>query len=374
MNICLLVSSMEAGGAERVAASLSNSWLAGGYRVILIVTYSHRGNCVYELDSGVELIYLADQLAGQSSRFFGRFRRILALRKIIKIRKPDVVVSFLTNVNVSAIVAAFGLAVPVVVAEHSYPPKMPIVWWLDVLRNMTYPFASAVVMLTTKGLQWLQAGFASVKGVVIPNPAVFPLLGNHPFRQPHEHFPEDRKLVLSVGRLAPEKQVDHQIRAFSSLVEAHPDWDLAIVGDGPLLAELTALVENLHLSQRIKFTGRAGNVGDWYTRADLFVLSSLFEGFPNTLVEAMAHGCAVVSYDCDTGPRDIVRDGVDGLLVNPAAGAGGLAAAMGRLMDDTSQRRRLAEAAPSVRARFGLPEVLDMWEALFLDVMGRRSR
>ena len=297
----------------------------------------------------------------------------MALRQLIKIRKPDVVVSFLTNVNVCAIVAAFGLTVPVVVAEHSYPPKMPIVWWLDVLRKITYPCASAVVMLTTKGLQWLRAGFASVNAVVIPNPAVFPLLANPPFCQPSEHFSQDRKLVLSVGRLAPEKQVDHQIRAFSNLAAAHPDWDLAIVGDGPLLAELLALVESLHLSQRVKFTGRAGNVGDWYSRADLFVLSSLFEGFPNTLVEAMAHGCAVVSYDCDTGPRDIVRDGIDGLLVHPKGGADALAAAMGRLMDDADQRKRLADAAPSVRARFGLTAVLNRWDTLFLDVMGRRG-
>ncbi len=103
-----------------------------------------------------------------------------------------------------------------------------------------------------------------------------------------------------------------------------------------------------------------GNVGDWYSSADLFVLSSRFEGFPNTLLEAMAHGTAVIAADCPTGPRTLVRDEVDGLLVTPDQSSS-LAAAMERLMADDELRRRFGERARETRERFSVETIATLW-------------
>ena len=110
-----------------------------------------------------------------------------------------------------------------------------------------------------------------------------------------------------------------------------------------------------------------GNIGEWYERADLFVMSSRFEGFGNTLAEALAHGVAAVSFDCDTGPRDIIRHEVDGLLVPPGDTVA-LTAALDKLMCDPALRQQFAKRAVEARARFSMERVAGMWEALFDEI------
>ncbi len=111
--------------------------------------------------------------------------------------------------------------------------------------------------------------------------------------------------------------------------------------------------------------GRAGNVGDWYDSAHLYVLTSRFEGLSNTLLESMASGLAAVSFDCDTGPREIVREGVDGVLVRPNGDVPALCQALDAVMSDDNGRGRMAQAATEVRDRFSAARVLQKWQELF---------
>ena len=124
-----------------------------------------------------------------------------------------------------------------------------------------------------------------------------------------------RKVLLAVGRLEVEKGFDWLIDAFSALATKYPEWDLVILGEGSLRATLEKQVQTSGLARRVFLPGRVGNVGDWYERANLYVMSSRFEGFGNTLGEAMAYGLPAVSFDCETGPRNIIRHETDGLLV-----------------------------------------------------------
>jgi glycosyltransferase involved in cell wall biosynthesis len=110
-------------------------------------------------------------------------------------------------------------------------------------------------------------------------------------------------------------------------------------------------------------------MGEWYARADLFALTSRFEGFPLVLAEAMAYGCPVISYDCDTGPRDIVRDGIDGLLVAPSAGVDGVAKALSRLMSEEDTRLEMSKRAVEARERFSIGRILGYWDGAFEKVI-----
>lgn len=362
---------MGGGGAERVAANLANAWTARRDSVLLLATFSGRGECFFKLNSEVQLEFLADRVERSDRSLASRAARLLALRKIVRDYRPDVVVSFLTNVNVAAIPACLGLGIPVVVSERSYPP-MDVFQSraLDALRRLTYPLADRVVMVTSKGRDWLERSIPRARAAVIPNPISAQLPLSEPSLLPADYIEPQRKVLLAVGRLDGGKQIDIAIDAFATLAAAHPTWDLVVLGDGPDRAALQRQVERSALGSRVRLLGQVGNVGDWYVRADLYVLASRYEGFPNTLAEAMAHGCAAVSYDCDTGPRDIIRDQIDGLLVHPVGHVGALAAALGRLMASDTERACMSVRAREVGVRFSTQTVLAQWDRLFEQVAG----
>jgi len=181
---------------------------------------------------------------------------------------------------------------------------------------------------------------------------------------PQTVMPPGQKLLLAVGRLCDQKGFDLLIDAFGQIAAQHADWHLAILGEGPLRTALLAKIRRAGLEDRITLAGRAGNVGDWYQTADLYVMSSRFEGFGNTLAEALAYGVPAVSVDCDTGPRDIIRHQVDGLLV-PNGDVAALAKAMGHLMSDKCLRQKFGAKAIEARERFSMEKIIGMWETLF---------
>lgn len=360
---------MNSGGAERTAANLANAWVERGDAVTLVVTYSGRGKCFYQLSEKVELVYLAEHAGCLGRGIRAYWARLRTLRRLIRQRNLDVTLSFLTNVNVAALLATRGLNCRVIVSERTFPPLLPVGRIWAFLRRKTYPFADRVVMLTSEGLDWLHAHIPGARGMVIPNPVPFPLSVSEPQLLPEKFVLSERRLLLAVGRLDAGKQFDHLLEAFATLVPRYPQWDLVILGDGPERKVLEVQVERLGLTGNTRLPGSAGNIGNWYSRADLYVMSSRFEGFPNTLAEAMAHGCAAVSYDCDTGPRDIIRHEQDGLLVTPVGDVSALAQALDRLMGDDDLRQSMAARALDVRERYSMSSTLARWDALFEGAM-----
>jgi GalNAc-alpha-(1->4)-GalNAc-alpha-(1->3)-diNAcBac-PP-undecaprenol alpha-1,4-N-acetyl-D-galactosaminyltransferase len=363
-RILFLVSSMQGGGAERVAALLCNNWAARGHRVTLMPTFSGRGECIYPLDQRVRLDYLADRLGTTRQSGWNKMRRLWALRRIIHLDRPDVVVSFLPHVNVAAILAALGSEVPVIVSERTYPPMLPLSRTMERLRRWSYPRAAAVVMQTEQGRKWLEAMTPDARAYIIPNPVVYPLPVGVPQLAPDTVVAEGREILLAVGRLGEEKRFDRVVDAFARLADRYPSWDLVILGEGAQREDLEARREQLGVGARIHLPGRVGNLSDWYRRASLYVMSSRFEGFPNTLLEAMAHGLPAVSVDCETGPRDIIRQGIDGLLVPPDDGAEGLARALEALIADPDRREQMAAAAVEVRERFSMDHIAAQWDRI----------
>lgn len=368
-KILLLVSAMHSGGAERVAANLANAWVGRGDQVTLVATYSGRGECFYTLSGDVELYYLADMVAHSGRQNpLRQIKRLLALRRLIKATQPDVILSFLTNVNIAALVASCYSGYPAIVSERNYPPIQLEGWFYKCLSRWLYPYAASVVMQTSKGARWMAENLPGVRSTVIPNPAPYPLSVFEPRLTPSEYLAPQRKLLLAVGRLNEQKGFDYLLMAFSKLAAMHQDWDLVILGEGAIRPALESQIQALGLETRVHLPGQAGNVSNWYQRADLYVMSSRHEGFPNTLIEAMAHGCAVVSYDCDTGPRDIIRHGDDGLLIGPVGDVPALASALDQLMLDDEARQRMGQKAIDVRERYSVENVLRMWDRIFDEV------
>lgn len=357
---------MGGGGAERVTANLVNYWANKGWD-ITIVTLASQSVDSYELNPTVKRIAL--EMDGDSSNaligLIQNMRRIFAVRRVLRQIQPDVALAMLTTANILLAFASWRMTkIRTVGSERTHPPQYPLNVAWQWLRKYSYGHLNAMVALTNEGADWIKKNTSANRVVVIPNPVNWPLANQLPHLDVKKVYRAQRYILLAVGRLSDEKQFSLLINCFQSLAERYSDWDLVILGEGPLRPVLEAQVQVADLANRVFLPGRVGNVGEWYEHADLYVMSSRFEGFPNTLAEALAYGLPAVSFDCDTGPRDLIRHKVDGLLVLPNK-VDGLADALDLLMGDPTLRQRFAVRAVDVRERYATEQVLDQWVNLF---------
>lgn len=345
---------------------LANCWAEQG-KEIALVTVDRGDPPAYPLHPAIKLTEFGLPWPSRNilQGVFRNLRRIRAIRHAVRESRPDLVISFMDRTNILVLLATRGLASPVIVCERTDPSRYDIGWLWQRLRLLTYPLADALMCQTAASLAWFQARMR-IRGYVIPNPVMVREAGLNE-RQQRERKASSH-VILAMGRLVPEKGFDLLLKAFAQVAERHPGWSLEIFGDGPLKEELRTQAEFLGVQDRLNL---AGVLPDPFSRlrdADLFVLSSRFEGFPNALCEAMACGLAVVSYDCSPAAAEIIREGVDGLLV-PAEDVDALAAVLDRLMGDPEERRRLASRAPEVLIRFSKDRILELWQRMFEDLV-----
>lgn len=375
MKLLFFIYSLDGGGAERVTTQLANRWVDLGWHVTVVTVVSPSQND-YALRPAIARLSLG--LAGESgNRIKGllqNLRRVRGLRGLLKRHQPDIALAMMTESSISLAWAALGLrGVRTIGCERIHPPQHPLGSLWETLRRYSYGALSAVVVLTQESADWIRKNTKARRVDVIPNAANWPLPELPPRIEPDAIFPAHRRLVLAVGRLDVQKGFDWLIQAFAMQALAHRDWDLVILGDGPERDRLQAQVDLAGLAERIHLPGRAGNMPKWYQQADLYVMSSRFEGFPNTLLEALMYGVPAVSFDCDTGPRDIIDHEINGLLV-PRGDVGRLSAAIGRLMSDGDLRGKLAIAAHDVKKRYAIDKIENKWAVLFGELLNADAR
>ncbi len=254
------------------------------------------------------------------------------------------------------------------IEEHTDPAQHSIGRIARALRWLLYRRAHAVVVLTPGIAQWASRIVARSAIHVIPNP-----IGDQFLPPCQLTGPTHGHKIVALGRLSPEKGFDLLLRAFAQSTFADPDWTLDIVGEGPERDRLRALADDLGIADRVRLPGVVKDPEKVLRKAHLFVLSSRYEGFPMALLEAMACGLAVVSFDCRSGPREMIQDGVNGLLV-PPNDVDALAKAMARMIGAEDERKRLGERAVAVAEKFSLAKVTQMWRSVFDHAVSRRRR
>jgi GalNAc-alpha-(1->4)-GalNAc-alpha-(1->3)-diNAcBac-PP-undecaprenol alpha-1,4-N-acetyl-D-galactosaminyltransferase len=364
MRCTLIINSLTSGGAERVISMMANYWAAKGWEINLLTFDGGTEPPFYDLDSQISHIPLG--IAGYSPNpimgIWNNLTRIQKLRTAIIDSKPNVVISFMHQTNEIVLLATRGLNLPVIVSERNDPAMQTIgkVW--TKLRQWTYPFADRIVVQTKRAGIYF-SGKLQERIIVIPNPVLLP---------PNEKKPANRllgeKKLIAIGRLEPQKGFDLLLEAMSKLKNSYAEWTLTILGEGEWRSHLESLRDELGLGDRVHLVGRVTNPHEFLKQADIFIMSSRFEGFPNALCEAMACGLAVISTDCPNGPREIIRDAVDGILV-PNEDVSALATAIERLMSDEKKCRSLGDRAKEVTDRFGLEKVMLSWESLITEMI-----
>ena len=364
MRIALLVSSMGGGGAERVAATLANAWVRVGHDVTLVPTYLGGNAASYQTRNEVAVASLERFVSKRVARISGQLpAKLQALRRLVTGISPDVVISFLTNVNIMATIALAGSNRPLVISERvdvTASVEMPRL--LRVARRALYQFADALVIQTEDAeSRYRQHIFRIPQTSVIPNPLPQEL---HQCRSRASQQGPGGEIV-SMGRLVPQKRFHQLITAFAQAFRHDPAWKLTIWGEGPLRGALQGVIDELHMQERVRLPGVTSSPWDCLSAAQIFALSSTYEGFPNAMLEAMALGMPCVAYDCPTGPKDLADSGTAAVLV-PTGNVASLAVALRALADEPGQRVRLGgAAAESVRARFSEAAILSKWDTLF---------
>ncbi|MGH3731392.1 MAG: glycosyltransferase family 4 protein [Micromonosporaceae bacterium] len=182
----------------------------------------------------------------------------------------------------------------------------------------------------------------------------------------------DSKIIIAAGRLGPQKGFDMLLDAFATVHERHPDWQLHIFGGGHLRHALAGRIERLGLTGAAHLKGVTRRLDEQLAAASIFVLSSRFEGLPMVLLEAMAAGLPVVSFNCPTGPAEVITDNASGLLV-PPEDVPALAAAICELIEDPVRRQALATAARKEVERYSIESVRQRWESLFTELAAERK-
>ena len=362
-NIVIVVSAMNMGGAQRVASILCNYWSENGHDVTLISTFTGDKKSHFYINEDVNRKYLTNSPFFLKNTLFNQVWKLINLRKVLKNQNPDIVISFLATVNVATAISTIGIKSPLIICERTWPPFASLSKHFLWAYKFLFKSVDTIVVQTEKSKSWLFENFSSNDVTVIPNPVLHPLpTENKQSVCPSSVITNNKKHILASGRMHKFKQFDLLIKAFSKIKDKFPDWNLIILGDGEEKVKLEQLLYELDINNRVYFPGSVGNISEWYEAADLFVLSSVVEGFPNVLLEAMSYGLACISFDCDTGPRDMIHDGFNGILIDPEEKEIGLLNAMDKIISNKKIRTTMASNSITVREKYSVRNIMQKWD------------
>ena len=363
-RVVVHIHSLGLGGAERVALQWAGWLRREGHEVVLLTGPPEggqrggsdgRSGDFYGLPAGLQRAQEAP-LPGVLRRLGGLAfpLRLGLLRRWLQAVAPDLVISVTTRPAIKMLLAAWGLPLAVVVAERNHPGAKPLGSFWRLLRRLAYPRAALLLVQTEQIADWFGRRGLGERTAVLPNALQWPLPPEQPVLLPDRFLDPSCRVVLAAGTKPHQKGFDLLVDAFGLASRRCPGWRLVIAGLSR--AEWPRTWPWPMGDAAPLLLGRVGNLGDWYGRADLFVLSSRYEGFPNVLLEAMASGTACLAVDCPSGPAELIDHGRNGwllpLLPQRSAMAEAMASAMAQLMAAEPRRRALAAAARDVHARF----------------------
>ena len=366
MKVGLYIDRMDLrGGVQRVASNLCHGWVHRGWEVHLIVESGD--GTAFPIPAEVEFHQLLNHHKRRGLEgVWDNFTCVRALGQVVRVAQLDAVLAISTVANVHLAQADIPQRVVRVGSEHGYSPHFPLSFHKEWFRRRAYPKLDAIVCPTKEAADYLAQAYPRARTLGIPNWLTWPLPKGDGSAGAAIGRP-GRRTFLACGRFDKLKGFSRLIAMFDGLKERLPNWDLVIVGDGEDRALLEAQVIQAKLGDRVFFPGWVADIGSAFRSGDLFVFPSVSEGFALVLAEAMACGLPCVSYDCKVGPSEIIRDGVDGVLI-PVGDEAAFSSAMLRLAEDDAERMRLAKACPGILGRLSEEAIQPLWA----DVLGKK--
>ena len=343
MKILVFISKLHGGGAERVASIMLNH-LCKQHDVTAAVFDDRKS---YTIDERVKIVNIS---VGAKIRPY-QLNRIVKCRKAIKTLKPDLIISFMVDLNRFVIIANLHTNIKLIVSEHiTLQTKQSLI--RKITRHILYKLASKVTLLTKSDYnhaKWLN------NKVLMYNPLDMEISSNNLIR--------DKKIIAigSQNRWI-GKGFDILIQAWAKIASSHPEWKLQFVGETND-NKISEMVKEFHLENQVDFLGWTNDIAKVLQTKSIYVLSSRREGFPCSLIEAMSQGCACVAFDCKTGPDEIITDGQSGLLARNGD-IDDLATKLQLLIEDETLRQKLSVGAMEEVKRFDKELIMKQWDEL----------
>ncbi len=399
MHIAMYIGSLQKGGAERVMVNLAEYFYSQGHKVTLVTTYLAKeeyqvehaawkvvpagadgGTLACDTEEnpvwvnlnggekgGIRRVFSALLKEEQKSRVANLGLRKEKLRKIWRELKPDIVLSFIGKNNIMALSTATREDIKVVVSVRADPYMEYDSRTLRAGMLATFGKAAGIVVQTTDARNFFPA-YIRRKCTILPNSV-------NPSFIRKRYCGERENSIVMVGRLDENKNQAMVMEAFSEIVkEGYSDYKLKLYGDGPDRLKLQRLAVSLGIGSNIEFAGNVSHVAEHIEKASMFVLASSQEGMPNSLIEAMSLGLPCISTDCPCGgPKDLITDGVNGLLV-PVKDKDAMKMAILRLIKNKELADKLSQNAIYVQDKFSPDVVNKMWEEYFESILDKKKK
>lgn len=357
MKIVFLNHFIAGGGAERVTCLLTNNLVNKGYSISMMTDLFKP--FAYDVDEKVNKINLFRTKEGSASKL-SFFYMVHNVRSMTNIEKPVVIIGVLPLMNLVAIIAAIGTRTKVIATHHTSIDRK-VGFHIRFIQNYVYRLADKVTYLTQTDIDYL--GSKIPQKVVMPNP-----LACHIIDTPEN---SRKKNILAVGRLDiwKLKGFDLLLDAWAKIADNNPEWTLDIAGGGrdKSSKEISAYIENLNLQNRVNLLDFRKDISEIMSNSSIFALTSRVEGFGMVLIEAMANGCACVSFDDGGRQSEIISSGIDGIIVNNHD-SNELSQVLQKLINDDKLRLNLAKNALKRAEFYSLDRIALKWENLIKSI------
>lgn len=323
-KITFVIGGMTRGGAERVISILANEYAKNGWKVDIVMLLLNK--IEYELNKNIQII---DMTSKSKRRLLGIPSWFLKFRKYVKKSNPDVIVAFSVGINLTVLLSTFGMKKKIIISERNDPSMDGRNKGVDIATKILYKKATKIIFQTKRASKYFSKALQA-NSIIIPNPISVKEMARE----------EKKHKIVSVGRLAVQKNQKMLIEAFAEVQKKYPDYQLWIYGKGNLKEELEKNIENKNLKDNVFLPGSVSDIHARISDAEIFVLSSNYEGLSNALLEAMMMGIPCISTNC-AGSDEYIIDGYNGILV-PVGDKDKLCNAMIKLIENKNLRRDIA--------------------------------
>jgi glycosyltransferase involved in cell wall biosynthesis len=348
-NICFLIGNLNSsGGTERVTSLIANKLVEIDYN-ISILSLVGGDNPFFTLNDTIKNYFLYANKVSFKKNFV---HVIYKIRKFIKKQKIDTLIVVDSISCAFTVPALAGLDVNHICWEHFNFHNDLGKSARKMARQLAARYCDSVVTLTERDKQyWLKNTRHKSQITAIANPCPFP---------PQDYIKrENTKIVLAVGGLTQVKGFDMLLEAWIQVSSSMPEWKLVIVGEGEDRSKLTEFIKKNGLMESVDLVGNTSDVSKYYKEAEIFCLSSRFEGFPMVLLETLAFGLPVVSFDCDTGPAEILED--TGSILVPQNNINKLALSLLELMNDEKKRKIIGSKGKEKSEIYQPKNIIKQW-------------